>query len=100
MMEMFIFWNRPEEKEMAKAKASYAFPTSKVGVDEVIPVEIGIQLMIWIPSMKLGKKWVDTLGLGVNFYIFHIFSTNLLFEMKNENVQLSKSASKRGLICS
>ena len=48
---------------MAKAKASYAFPTSKVGVDEGTPVEIGIQLMIWIPSMKLGKNWVDNLGL-------------------------------------
>ena len=68
---------------MAKAKASYAFPTSKVGVDEVTPVEIGIQLMIWIPSMKLGKNWVDNLGLGVNwcqlvsigvnFYIFYEF---------------------------
>ena len=65
-----------EEREMAKAKASYAFPTSKVGVDEVIPVEIGIQLMIWIPSMKLGfhrHGFSDTLGLGVNFYILYEF---------------------------
>lgn len=67
---------------MAKAKASYAFPTSKVGVDEVIPVEIGIQLMIWIPSMKLGQKnGLTPLDL-VSISVFFIFSTNLLFEMK------------------
>jgi hypothetical protein len=71
---MFIFSNRPEEKEMAKAKASYAFPTSKVGVDEVIPVEIGIQLMIWIPSMKLGKENgltpLDLVSISIFFIYF------------------------------
>ena len=43
-----------EEREMARAMASYVFPMFRAGVGEETPAEIGILRMIWILSMKLG----------------------------------------------
>lgn len=51
-----------EEREMARAMASYVFPMFKAGVGEETPAEIGILRMIWILSMKLGP---DMMKIGM-----------------------------------
>ena len=54
-----------EEREMARAMASYVFPMFKAGVGEETPAEIGILRMILNLSMKLGPDNIVKITMWV-----------------------------------
>lgn len=62
-----------EEREMARARASYVFPLFKAGVGEETPAEIGILRMIWILSMKLGP---DMMKITLWILKYHFCGSN------------------------
>ena len=81
-----------EEREMARARASYVFPLFKAGVGEETPAEIGILRMMWILSMKLGPDMMKiTLWILKN----HFCGSNDMAKMtqtsqQNQCTQLHK----------
>lgn len=73
-----------EEREMARARASYVFPLFKAGVGEETPAEIGILRMIWILSMKL---WPDMMKITMWILKYHFYGSNDMAKMPQKSQQ-------------